>query len=463
MAQPNFATLKPVQAPAPAGSQTSSQPNFSNLHPINQSGTVDFGQTSKSLSTSKAGVSHSTGLINSISTMLSPMANPNMVVGGVKEAAKIPYQISQLGSAGMNALSNVPGLGFLKNTPVQTPQALEAQGGMQKAGADITAVGEGLVPIGEEATGKAVDTAAETAMKYGKQAVLGSDAIKTLGQIGNEEAQKFVPSEYGGAGKTFDDVVDTVQKSINKFTTESKSALQAVKQAIPKIAVSPSYISEKVNQGIMSAVESNAAYKGVGEDAVSMFKNPKELINSGLLDDGEAKKVKGMVDVVSNWKDNTARGVLNLKEQLGSFYKDGMDNSNKILSNIQSGLKDIVGEAYPPIKDALATASSNIDQADNFQRNLIGKDTISGEAKLKTIANGIKNPAVNAGKINLISDLEKATGSQILPQLKGYADYAELLKKGFPTKTATVLGSAAQRLGIVGGLGAVTGWIKDHF
>jgi hypothetical protein len=189
----------------------------------------------------------------------------------------------------------------------------------------------------------------------------------------------------------------------------------------------------------MKSVKSSADYKGIAGDAETLFKTPKDLVDSGLLDSNEASKVKGMVDSISNWKDTSARGILNLTEQLSSFYKGGLDGSNRILSNIQSGLKDLVGEVAPDIKPALKVASDNIDKADELTRNLIGRDTVSGESKLKSIANGIKNPALNAEKLQLLNDLKSLTGYDALPELKGYANYLELLGKDFPSKAGTVI------------------------
>ena len=307
----------------------------------------------------------------------------------------------------------------------------------------VIAAGEKGLKAGGEAVGDLT-----------KKSVLGKDAIKTLGQIGDSEAQKFAK------GKTFSEVVNGTQKAIDEFVSKSKTSLQKVKEAIPHIQVDPKKVIDKLNEGIMSSIENSQVYKGMEKDA-TLFKNPTELINSGLMNADEAKKVQGIVGAVKNWKDTSARGILNLKEKLAPFYKEGLDNSNRVLSRVQNGLKDLVGEVYPEIKPALAKASSDIDKAEEFSRNLIGRDTISGESKLQSIAKNLKNPAANAEKIGLLNDLKKFTGHDVIPELKGYANYLELLDKDFPSKIGTIAKAASIRLGITGGIVAGLGELKN--
>lgn len=300
-----------------------------------------------------------------------------------------------------------------------------------------------------------------------QKAFLGSGARDTLSQLANPEAKAFVPAAKGGLGKTFSSVVDMTQKAIDTFTSNSKNALQAVKQQIPTdVKVAPAKIATAVNDGILKSVQSNAAYHGINGDVATLFKTPDDLISSGLLDPNEAAKVKGMVDVIKGWSDNSARGVLNLKEQLSSFYKPGMDNANAILRNIQSNLKDVVGEVYPAIKPALKTASDNIDKADEFTRQLTGTNATTGESKLIGIARNLDNPALRGYQHSLLADLKGTTGVDVLPKLQGYADYMKLLGKGFPSKAATVAkgivtSPAAEIAGGATLVGAAAGELKN--
>ena len=322
--------------------------------------------------------------------------------------------------------------------------------GLKVAKPTVIAAGE----KGLKAGGDLIKSGAKLIPDLTKKSVLGKDAIKTLGQIGDSEAQKFAK------GKTFSEVVNGTQKAIDKFVSKSKTSLQKVKEAIPHIQVDPKKVIDKLNEGIMSSIENSQVYKGMEKDA-TLFKNPTELINSGLMNADEAKKVQGIVDAVKNWKDTSARGILNLKEKLAPFYKEGLDNSNRVLSRVQNGLKDLVGEVYPKIKPALAKASSNIEKAEEFSRNLIGRDMISGESKLISIAKNLKNPAANAEKIGLLNDLKKFTGHDVVPELKGYANYLELLDKHFPSKIGTIAKAAGTRLGITGGIAAGLGELKN--
>lgn len=300
------------------------------------------------------------------------------------------------------------------------------------------------------------------ASSLAKKGALGKEGVAILEKLNNPEVTKFIPEIEGGLGKTFDEVAKNVSGAVEKFQDDSKSALKSVKDSIPDIQVDPSKIIDKVNEGIMNSIKNNADYKGIKSD-VSLFDNPKDLVNSGLLDDSEVKKVNGMVDAIKNWKDTSARGVLNLKEQLDSFYKYGSDNSNSILSNIQKGLKDIVGEAHPAIKEALETASNNIDKAKEFTQHLIGSSDIQGETKLSSIAKNLKNPAAGGGKLSLLDDLKNATGYDAMPELKGYSDFLSILGKDaedIPSKAGVITKNLGKRLGITGGIAAAGAEVK---
>ena len=165
--------------------------------------------------------------------------------------------------------------------------------------------------MAKESEPLAVSAGKKVLDKTGKL-IIGSDAAKTLEQIANPEAKAFIPKELGGAGKTFEDVVKGTSDAIDSFVAKSKAALQAVKQAIPNnIYVDTEKIGTTVNDAIMKSVKSSADYKGIAGDAETLFKTPKDLVDSGLLDSNEASKVKGMVDAINNWKDTSARGILN--------------------------------------------------------------------------------------------------------------------------------------------------------
>ncbi len=336
-------------------------------------------------------------------------------------------------------------------------EALKAKNPAQFGGKALELAAEFFMPIGEVAkAGKLPEIIANSAKAsayFGKKVVLGRDALKTLEQIGDKEAQKFAK------GKTVNDVSKFVNQAIGKFESTSKAALQAVKNRIPNIQVDPSEVAKKINDAILSSIHRIGEYRGVTD--ASLFKTPEDLINSGIMNPEEAQKVKGMVDAMKNWKDYSARGILNLKEQLAPFYKAELNNSNAVLRNIQNSLKEVVGEAHPPIKGALKTASQNIDKAEEFTRHLIGRDVVSGEAKLSSIARALKNPASNAEKIKLLKELKDATGFNVLPQLKGYANFLKLLEKDLPSKTGTILKAAGTRLGIAGGITAAGAEAKN--
>lgn len=346
-----------------------------------------------------------------------------------------------------------------QKTAARSPGAAGIVGSGIEGGAELLAAGPDDVIKGaaDLATG-----AAKQGTRLATKLALGKEGVDTLAKLSDKETQKFIN------GKSFSETAQNTQAALKDFENKSRAKLQAVKDAIPKnIQVEPSKILSKVNDAVLNSIGNRSAYKGVSEDIANsvrtnvkfpdanrMFSNTDDLIHSGILNDEEAKKVDGMLNVVKNWKDTSARGVLNLKEGLDSFYKEGLGNSNSILRGIQGSLKDIVGDAHSAIKPALKEASDNIEKATDFKRQL-GKDAVSTETKLGTIARGLKNPAANASKINLLKSVESATGKSIMPEIQGYSKYLDLIKNGadqIPTKAGTVLKQVGTRTGIAGGL-----------
>lgn len=350
----------------------------------------------------------------------------------------------------------------IKTPNIEKPKILENKNTSQRVGGYAEFVTEVAAPFAAE---KVRDVAALAT----KRVAIGKEAIDLLEKIGDKEAKNFVPIESGGKGKQFSEVVTKVEGAISKFEKDSMAELKAVKDAIPNTKPTSAVakgikdtITNLFSKSASEAITKNAVYKGMDPENI-IVKGIKDLKDFGLLDDQEIKKIDGMTKYIKNWKDWSARGLLNLKEQLGVFYKDGLDNSNAILRQMQRGLKDVVGEIHPPIKAALEKASQNIDSAENFSRNLIGRDSVSGESKLQSIAKALKNPAANGEKIKELVDLAKKTGYNALPELKGYSRYLDLLAKDFPTKAGTVAKSLAKRVGITAGVGVGAEEIKRLF
>ena len=346
------------------------------------------------------------------------------VVGAIPGVNVSPQATS---GAGGDIFDKSQGIGKSFAKSMETPGIGGAVGG---AVGNIMQLGIGAgtekgVQLGE----KGIDIA--------KSAVLNSDEAKTLAKIADPEAKKFI------SGKTFQEVADSTQKAIDSFVSTSKAELQSVKQTIPNIAVSADRKILAIKDAIVKSVQNTADYKGVTGDVNTLFKTVEDVKDSGLLTEEEIKRVNGMEKAVSSWTDNSARGMLNLKEKLGAFYKDGLTGSNRILGQVSNNLKDIVGEVAPDIKPALEKASQNIDKAEEFTKNLVGKTDAAAETKLMQIAKNLKNPALKGYQNQLLSELKVLTGYDALPELQGYANYAELLAKNFPSKFGTVMKGVA--------------------
>ncbi len=327
------------------------------------------------------------------------------------------------------------------------------------------AVDRGL-GLAEKGQNKIIGTIENASKKSVSDKLAGQEASYQAGKISKPETQAFIPKEEGGGGKTFGSVVDNVHSGIKKFREDSIKTLNDVKEKITGSNIKPDEVGSVINDKITSVLGRKAESRGLkGFDATSS--SVDDLKSYGLINDSEEKLLQGMVKTIRDNPDATDRGILNLKEDLyKKYFKSGnqdYDTSNKIVKSVYDGLNDLVGRANPKIRPALDAASANIKDVQAMEKQLLGTGA-EREAKLRAIATKLKDGTLNSDDISLIQKLEKATGKKILPELEGYANYAELLseknKTGkFPTakdvKRKAIYGNikkAAVGAGVVGGI-----------
>lgn len=317
---------------------------------------------------------------------------------------------------------------------------LDASNPAQKAGKVTETIAEFLLPFAK--TAKVSEIASETANVVkkvaGKTTDLASQAPEKVAKavLGEADTQIVKSGQnpmvelFKSGKKRVSDVVNTVEKGIDTFVQGSKKALQTVKDSIPDILIHPSEIATRVNQGIMNSVQHSADYKGIKQG----FETVDDIINSGILKPEESQRVAKVVEFIGKWKDNSARGALNLKEALSNFYATGENytGSNAIIRSIQRNLVNLVGETAPEIKSALKKASGNIDKTEEFMAHLFGKDSVTGESKILTLARNLADKAKNGYKIDLVKELEKVSGMKISDDLQGIYDYLQSSKLKAP-------------------------------
>jgi hypothetical protein len=328
----------------------------------------------------------------------------------------------------------------------------------------LKGAGEDIVNVGKNALEKGKAKIAETP-KIG-DVLAGKEATYKASKISAPETKQFIPKEQGGGGKTFGSVVDNTEKAIKQFKEKSIKTLNDVKSKITGTNFKQPDVANVINEKLTSVLGNKAESRGLkGFDATSA--SVKDLKDYGLITDKEESLVNGMVKTLQNNPDISDRGILNLKEDLyKKYYKAGNQDyatSNKIVKSIYDGLNDLVGSANKNLKPALDLSSKNIADVESMNKQLLGTGA-EREAKLKSIATHLKDGTVNADDIKLIQQLEKETGTKILPDLQGYSNYSELLaeknKTGkFPTakgvKSKAIKGTlkkGAIGLGITGGV-----------
>ena len=252
----------------------------------------------------------------------------------------------------------------------------------------------------------------------------GSEAIDTAKAIQDPIAQQF----HAGT-KTFDSVAKKTESAIGKLETTSRNELKAVKEQIPDFKFSKEEVGSHVNNSLLESLGQVAKSRGLtGFDATKA--TLKQLEADSLIQPHEEKLLSGMFNHIGNRMDLSARGILNLKEDLyKNYYKEGNQDfttSNKIVMNIYNKLNNLVTDVHPEIKPALDKASASIKSIEDMKRFFIGKDTVSGEKKLVALAKSMKDPSINKEVLDMLKKLETEAGVSITPDLEGYSNYLKL-------------------------------------
>jgi hypothetical protein len=391
------------------------------------------------------------------------------VKGAAKTAIGTAQTLQNIGKSSLGWLTGKTPTG-LSSLDTSTPEGagveemIQPKTESEKTGAGLETVGElaagfigdvGKVRTGATAAKEAITEkvlpAIESKVSKSKL-LLGKEGVKTLEKISNPEAKAFVPTEQGGLGQTFSQVVDTTQKAITKFEANSKNAFNAIIDKIPKTQVDLQDLTTRVNDALARGV-TNLFDKTMGVTPQELGVNTIDDLK-GRVSDEEFKTLKTISKTIEDWPNKTAEGLVKLRRNLAGMWKEGSDASNRAIQGINIELKNIISESIPDVnvKKAYQTATENIDKAEEFSKNLMGKDVVSGESKLSSMARNLKNPAAGGEKLNLVKQLEQATGEKILSKLKGYSDYLDLLKQDFPTK-GDVFKTGAKRVGGAFGIG----------
>jgi len=314
--------------------------------------------------------------------------------------------------------------------PVGKGAVLAKDGAAEVAGQ----TGKALMKTGEvlaETGGKV----AKPVTSFGSKVVLGEDLQKAVTHfVDNADTV----NAFRSGTRTYQSLADNVAKATTELDNQSFKAFQKVKQGLPEIKVPNSNL--------------------VGEVKKIVSEAPPLLPNEQRLVDGMANLIRGN-------KDQTIKGILDLRNRLdrSGFFRAGEDyiNSNQVLRDIRSKLNEMAitraksydaqyGTQYAnKIAEALQKAHSDIDFLENVKTNLLGSNSskyVEQTAnKLKQIIGKIDDPTEYEATKNLLKELEARTGVNIVPDLES-AKAATIINKALklpggisPAKTVGTL------------------------
>lgn len=202
------------------------------------------------------------GGLAGFSLATNPFTNLEIIKGGAKEAAALPFQVASLGKNIGNLLSKIPGwvspleLSYLATKPggaadvsTQTPSALQPTNTAQKLGAAGTDIGEFLAPGGLEEdtmkaiggyidklpealniTGKAADAVVDALKIAAKGAISGTSMGGVEAVQSGGDAQKTIgATELGAGAGVLSEVLPTIVKNVPWF---KKSLGDSVSRAL---------------------------------------------------------------------------------------------------------------------------------------------------------------------------------------------------------------------------------------
>lgn len=421
--QPKFQNLVPVQPQAPAGSQ----PNFSNLQPIDP-GSSDFSAASQSLSGSKAGVSHSNTLLNSIGSAVQN-APDNSAIGETKNFGEAlgsnltdmfikpaaTFVKSAL-SAPIDIVRGLMGKAPLNEGKLQTIQSQfsdnaskVSQGTMSPLSATATAVGQTV--------GGAADTLGAAEALDSKPVKAISDYVdKKIGSTTQKSAMKkaldvvtpdltkgekeaALAKGKGKAGGFFSkttiapdkkllDTADAVNGIVKKGATGAEN-ISNVRKALSDEAeslktqiksVDHPYSFKELNAK-MNAVESPISIKGTA------FERQIDAVKGAAMD--IAKKNGG---TISNLLDSRKEFDALVDKEYPNLYDKENAPMRNAITGIRNMMNDFIESNLPDnvsFKDSLNKQSLYYNAIDN----IAGKTT--GEIGTSKFGNFIKSAAKN--------------------------------------------------------------------
>lgn len=205
-------------------------------------------------------------------------------------------------------------------------------------------------------------------------------------------------------------LADTIGSAAKSYTSEGIAKLQAVKDALPDVAMPQSNIIG----GLRSLIEDGVSGKNVTPEAERTIANLQSLLEKNV------------------GNSTTSKGLLDLKTAVdqGGFYQDdptGAHNvSNKVVQNVRNFLTDTAtdrmsvldaqnGTSYAKqIKSALADATDRQNFMDKLKANVLGKNpdkyVEQGTSKVRQLIAKFGDPAQLENTKSLLSEFEQRIG-----------------------------------------------------
>lgn len=338
----------------------------------------------------------------------------------------------------LNSVVNIAGLGVggaAEN--VAKDVAIKTGEGISKAASDVAKVGKDIV-IG---TNKAGSIAGE--------AVLGSQGQEAAIQAykNPEQVSNFINKK-----STLESVANEARQGVSKIQDTSIKNLQAVKDAAPDITIPRSTYVNTFKQKI-------ADFIGVDSSKLTDNNLAEHLSQTGF-GEAEAGVIQRLTNKISNWKDTSIKGLLDLKSSIAKtgFYKGLPDhvNSDKFVKVVNDHIKDLITKeehgGFAPLTPALKKASDSIDFLDKIKANILGsggKNIESAANKLNILMSKLSDPLQKEATIKLLDRFKKETGVDLVNTLNSAraAKVIEAPLAGFKNPLKTLQGLADRGAG----------------
>jgi len=224
----------------------------------------------------------------------------------------------------------------------------------------------------------------------------------------------------------------SLQDMLRKKNAEYQSLRTGISQDFTALDISP--IQQKVSEQMRSLVSREG----------------------DVVDPNALKALNEAQDIINNWSDLTPIGLDGLKQRIYTLAPLDQPNTYRAIKSLYDQVKDTIVKQAPEYADMMKKYSEASDLINEIKRTLSINPQATVDTKIRKLLSTMRDN-VNASfgrRAELVSELEKASGRQILSGLAG-ASLSPLTPRGL----ARIVPPAGGVVALGSGGASIPGWL----